>query len=398
MAWSTRVWVMVATAASAVAVPVTISSPASGQTPSPTPTATTLAGTAPVLPGGGSGTLEVMVDVPSAETTDANPAPQTITPTYVTQTTVTSGSQYLVRVPMTLAVAQAASANGGHADFELWLVDGTGTNESTAFTTANINDNSAGADDAPGATQTTDSGSFSSFTPAASQATTQASSSSASQTASAASVTPAATTIFCSWSLDSTTESYTRLGELHVANGTGATGTFEYTTKADSVFTVGMSTDGGSTWSANGTATVSNSIGTSGSVARGQGYVRYIQGHLYYGHYHQTGCAPKLMVRATRAVGDATDGTNTPPTNPYGSCHADPYGLGTEGPHGGWSADTSKAKSYDGVASLWGFSFGGHTGYTSDIKISLYNSSGTAYYFCGTKYLPGVPVVYNNTW
>lgn len=118
-----------------------------------------------------------------------------------------------------------------------------------------------------------------------------------------------------------------------------------------------------------------------------------------YGKFENNGSAscPGLQykVQAIGSAGDVYRGYNTPGSLPYSSCHADPYGADVVPYSGNWAQDTAKAVDCNTVASAFGFNFGGHTGYTSGIKIRMHNGGSSNTYVCGTPYLPGVPVVYN---
>jgi hypothetical protein len=104
------------------------------------------------------------------------------------------------------------------------------------------------------------------------------------------------------------------------------------------------------------------------------------------------------QVRAVSAVGDAFQGFRQPAANPYGGCLSgqDPYGHAVADPGGGvFDSDRGTALSYSGIANLFGFQFGGGTGFSNDIYQDYINNSAYIQYYCGTGYMPNVAVIYN---
>ena len=190
----------------------------------------------------------------------------------------------------------------------------------------------------------------------------------------------------CVFNTVNTTEPYNRVGELHVANVTGMKGTYDDSTTADNTITVGFSTTGTSgSFSADGNVTLSNSIGSGGGITRDAGYHMYVQGHIYYSYGFYSGtCTTYYLLQATSSVGDVTDGTTEAPTNPYGSCGADGNGEAAVAHNGYWDSDRSQSKTYGGILSWYGFSFGGSQGYTSTVNEGWTNNSNTVdTYVCG---------------
>lgn len=64
---------------------------------------------------------------------------------------------------------------------------------------------------------------------------------------------------------------------------------------------------------------------------------------------------------------------------------------------GTFSSDLGTAQNYDGIASIFGFNFGGHTGFTTNITHDYSNGGSATTYLCGTGYMPDVPILYNTT-
>lgn len=187
-------------------------------------------------------------------------------------------------------------------------------------------------------------------------------------------------------------EDLTRIGEIHVADTSGLSMRWNYYNTSDTDLSVGISTSsdtGG--WSNNGTYTTSNSLGTGSGFTAPKGTLIYSDGDMYYQRYLWTGGAPLCHYwtnQVTSAVGDSREGTNSPNRNPYGGCSpgTDPLGYAQIDPHNGsFSTDRATAQGYSDDATLFGFSFSGHTGFTSSIHHEYdYNNPGGGYsYVCG---------------
>lgn len=208
----------------------------------------------------------------------------------------------------------------------------------------------------------------------------------------------------CQWTLGSTHEGSSRVGELHVNTTGGASGKFVYRQTADSTFTVGFKIDSES-WSPSGSYTVSNTIGTTAAYSEpnisGFKSRTYAVDHMYYGEWYSNGWGGcpgyRVQTHATESVGDVFIGVNTPSEAPWPSCHADPYGYGTVEAGGSFDADRSQAENYDYVDEIYGFKFGGHTGYTNGIHIE-YTGGSVPTYICGQAHMSGVPVIYHRSW
>jgi hypothetical protein len=190
-----------------------------------------------------------------------------------------------------------------------------------------------------------------------------------------------------------------RLGELHVAAVAGMEGTYTYVDQADSKLSLGASyTDGG--FSYGGTITVENKIGSTASVPRGDGFIKYIDGHIYYGKFEENrpGCGSPYTTHATTAQGDVYQGANTPRPNPWKYCYDAPSHAAYVSKDGGtFDSDRSTATYYAVVAKAFGFSFGGNTGYTNGINISYKNNSNTVTSVCGKgSNVNDSPTLYND--
>ena len=186
----------------------------------------------------------------------------------------------------------------------------------------------------------------------------------------------------------SSTESTTRIGELHVTAQAGVSGNFNSGNTADNNITVGFSSSGSDgTYSVDGSVTVSNSIGTGGGFGRTGYFLRYVDGDVYYGRFIEACPASDwYFIQATSSVGDAFPGSQSPPLEPYPSCADDPNGHAVVAAGGGhWNDDRSRAYGYTGIANLFGFKFGGSDGYTNVINEGWDDSGPDATFVCGNK-------------
>lgn len=204
----------------------------------------------------------------------------------------------------------------------------------------------------------------------------------------------------CIESQDGRWEKAVRLGQMQDSSETGSKVKWTYTTHADSVFTVGESSFPASSYSASGTYTVSNAIGTTGGFPEGPGFNRYVDGDMYLVRYFGTpsyACGWSYRTYFDHSAGDSFPGTYQPPRNPWHRCGADPNGWSKMNPKGGFfNQDHGKAVTYSGVASFFGFTVGGHTGYSSYIHIDYTNNSPLFEYVCGTAEMPDSPVLWSN--
>jgi hypothetical protein len=300
-----------------------------------------------------------------------------------------SGGEFSVAIPASSQFSDLASAAGGTSlNILVEVVSGA---EMTAET-ASI-PTSASAPSSAAAGQSTTSPTIALSTFPASWTT-----SSPQEPSPSGGVTPETSIGGCNAILLSSSEQATRIGELHVAEATGMSAVYKYITTADSTLTSGVSSNN-STWSASGNVEVTNSIGTTGSLTGGEGYRWYVNSHVYYGDYEiiSATCGNFYVTEAYDAVGDVFQGTNQPGSNPWGTCGADPNGKATISPHGGtYGTDSQTSIDYSAVASAFGFTFGGSTGYSTTNSILWTNSGSSATYACGSSTPNQSPVLYNS--
>jgi hypothetical protein len=180
-------------------------------------------------------------------------------------------------------------------------------------------------------------------------------------------------------------EVISRIGRLSVAKVRGASATFTDTNTADNTVSVGFQT--GTKWTADGSATVTNSIGTTGTLNRGPGYHNYLRGHIYLGEYLLGGkfCTkPGEYIWVTSSVGDVTSSRAAAPGNPWGNCARDPHGDAFVGPNGSWGRDRSRSSTISGSGGWMGFTFGQSNGFTTDVNES-WQAGRRGTYVCGNR-------------
>ena len=203
----------------------------------------------------------------------------------------------------------------------------------------------------------------------------------------------------CPAYLLSDAEESTQIGELHTANVTGMTARYYYENYADSTITTGFSSSN-SNFQAGGTVSVTNSIGTNASTAEAAGQHNFIGSHLMYGDFLVSSayCGSFYAVMSYDAIGDVYQNSQAP-ENPWGSCAADPYsGVATVSANGGtYGTHSQTAEEYSAIASAFGFTFGGSTGYSSSIDIEWHNNGTVATYVCGNNNVANLAsILYNN--
>jgi hypothetical protein len=193
-----------------------------------------------------------------------------------------------------------------------------------------------------------------------------------------------------------------KVGQIQTSQASYASGTFEYSTQADSNFDVGISySSPNGNFSNGGNASVSNSLGGSGSLPVSWGTDEYVRDNQYWTE-QQMQCASgsnSFSVYYTQSVGntDVQNSDPNPPLDPWGRCSQAPSGPGILYPGASWSQDRNRAITLGLVGTLFGFNFSGWTGYTNGITISLHNkASNNELFFCGSGQLPNVPALYEN--
>lgn len=267
--------------------------------------------------------------------------------------TVTSGTAFSLVIPDSADAESVISPTAGTINIHTVATSASGATDTYSTVAASLA--------APG---TTDLGTLAGYQPAA--------------TGSPQAV-PSATG-GCGWlTLDRVNDHATRIGEMHVTSGTGVkvSATYTYDQHADSTFEVGVSATDGQ-FSAGGTVTITNSTGTNASLTRA-GFLDYIDAHYDYVLQKDVGTASfcgEYRVMAVAWDGDVIPGSNQPPTNPYGSCRADPWGY-VQLPGGAtWTHTSSTGVDYGTVANVFGFNDSGHTGYSTSNAFTYNNPGG----------------------
>jgi|GEM_PF-6657790 len=203
----------------------------------------------------------------------------------------------------------------------------------------------------------------------------------------------------CDGTLIAKSEHSSRIGELHVANTSGVTASYDYKNGATSQFDVGLSYDNGSTWNVAGGVQVSNTDSTGASVSEGPGFLQYIDSDFMYGEFsvqQSLFCLPSTFTEPYAAIGDAFPGPNQPSPNPYGNCLADPNGFAHIPVDGSYTTGNQSAEKYSSAATLFGFSFGDVTGYSTSVEITYHNQSAADTYVCGSNIPALSPILYNS--
>lgn len=214
----------------------------------------------------------------------------------------------------------------------------------------------------------------------------------------------------CVWTpYGSEVDDLTRIGEVHVANTPGVSDQFVYVNSNDQTISIGYSGSPTADWSIAGTVTLTNSIGTKGSYTFGQGEVIYVDTTGIYQEYEGTssggadecdGLPTAWEAEEFGTDGNAQPGTNKPQGNPYsGGCINDPYNI--ELIHNeGYDSDHGTATTYDTVSTVFGYSFEGSDGFTTDVEhdYSAGENAATTY-ICGPKnyQVDNSPILYNTT-
>lgn len=356
-------------------------------------TAVTFTGAISSLPAG-SGTITVAAEIPS--NVDAHGVPGRLTDIPVATVPVGAGA-FSVAVPDSATLASAESVGNGNVNFALLVKSGDET--AMQYVPAALTAQAAIGNDAATLQATrhvVTVPAFPAFTVVG--PSPDASASPDASPSADASATPDGPPS-CLWTADGgPVEDATRTGEVHVDKDSGSTDTYQYKVQADSTISVGLQGTSGS-FTTSGSVKITNSFSGSGSFPNGPGTLIYANGDFYYQKYDgnsPTLCGGTAQVRATSAVGDAFQGTRQPAANPYGSCLNDPNGFARADKGGGtFNSDRGTALEYSGIANIWGYQFGGSTGFSNDIYQDYTNNSSVEQYYCGTSQMPDSPVIYN---
>ena len=354
----------------------------------------TLAGSAGTLP---AGSATVVVEAELAKNINAAGVPQTLEDVPVATQAITTGS-FSVPVPASATLTQAELQGHGNVNFNVVVV--SGTSMTSQYVPAPLTPAAAPGSKAALAVVADNVIQVPAF-----PAYRKASAASAQQ--SALNATPGIIVSGCTWNAwGSEYQDATRIGEVHVANVTGVSDRFEFGSQNDLTITVGLSaSDPDGDFSASGTITLTNSMKAGGGTTFPAGPVQYVDDHMIYQEYQGDGdtCPgwPLTTPYKIQAVGSEDDvfhGTNTPGVNPWGGCLNDPLHAELP-PHSYWNHDLSKSEYYNGIASWFGFTFGGSDGFTTDV-LHYYSStvSSPTTYICGPKdglSAPDSPILYN---
>lgn len=363
--------------------------------------AVTFTGSAGALP---AASATVVIEAELAFDINAKGVPQKLEDIPVAAQAVTSGA-FSVPVPDSATLDQAESQGRGNVNFAIIVTSGdraTSQYVPAPITPAAAPGNTAAATFQADRVVTVPA--FPAFTPAggtAAQSSAPTSSNPAAQAAPLGIGPPP-----CIWTTyGAESQDHTRIGEAHVANVSGVSDTFHFKNQNDMTVSVGFSAKSPEgDYSSDGSIKLTNSLSASGGHTFGAGSVAYVNDTTNYQRYQGTSsCGGPIgsVVYKIQAVGTDSDvfpGTNTPPVNPWGGCTKDPLHA-TLAPHSTWSLDHSSALSYDTIANLFGYTFGGSDGFTTDVEHD-YSSAGASKttYICGDargEDPTQAPVLYN---
>ena len=355
----------------------------------------TFTGSAGALP---AGSATVVVEAELARDANAKGVPQSLQDIPVAVRTI-SAAGFSVPVGRSAVLQQAEQQGHGNVNFAILIV--SGTRVTAQYVPAPLTRAAAPGNTAALAIEATRVIRVPAF-PAY-----RAVGAAAGQWLAALGATPQIVPPPCQWTTyGSQYQDRTRIGEVHVANATGVTDTFEYRNSNDLTISVGISArspDGD--FGSAGTITLTNSLSADGGETFGPGTVDYVNDTVNYQRYEAEGIScpngPEKYAYKIQAVSTDSDvypGLNTPPVNPWGGCRNDPLHA-TLASHASWALDNSRAEFYSTVANLFGFTFGGSDGFTTNVEHD-YNSTSSSptTYICGPKNgLPPIdaPVLYN---
>lgn len=202
------------------------------------------------------------------------------------------------------------------------------------------------------------------------------------------------------WGLEK--EGITRIGEFHLTRDRGMKLKWVYGSQSDTTMSVGYSGSPSGSFSVGGTYTATSTIGAnSGFSKTNHVIVRYIDGEAYLQRYRDglaASCDPVRRYKLTldHMVGTSFLGNQHPKPNPYGGCLNDPYGKATIHPGQFFDSDRAKAATEGNAATVFGFTFSESTGFSGHAYHDYINNSHHTHYLCGTTYMSGVPILYND--
>jgi len=205
------------------------------------------------------------------------------------------------------------------------------------------------------------------------------------------------------------------VGQIHVANRGGASGSYTYTQQADTSSQVGFQGAYSGKWGLGGSFQVNNTIssssGSGGSASWGQNVSRRVLDTLWVGkflvtQYGDIGCSlipGSHVVTPYQSVGDVYGGAALRTGTPWGaSCTSDPNGkatLNANGPDGPGTYETfnQKAEFESASLTLVFITLGTTTGYTTNDQIMYSNASSNVLYACGARHPQNSSLLWEST-
>lgn len=182
----------------------------------------------------------------------------------------------------------------------------------------------------------------------------------------------------------STSDQNTVVGEIHTKGDT--TATFTYGARADSDIDVGWSSSSTGPWSINGSIHVGNSGGSAATWTAGANTGRKLLSTMRYTKYRvQDGCGRIIgyEIRATSWRGGALWGDDVSALD--GKCNSTYYDYRAAfGKNTAWTRSQNQAYKFGGAFSVYGFSAGARSGFSSYVKSRWsFGSNVNYHYLCG---------------
>ncbi len=300
--------------------------------------------------------------------------PQGGTPSQIATGTTDSQGRVMLTAPLTERLKHSASWNGGTMNLAVVVARPHATPLIWNFS-RNVSTSATGASLGPATVHVSSNGTAWPWA----KGTTYMASAMHSSTSNSTSGSPALDSCQYEPRVASSTVSYTKIGALH--NTSDAQAHFTYGQVADSTISAAVSANGTSGWSADGSASISNSQGSAVGITKqdGQwadnGYV--LESQFEYVKYHWysqcTGYEDKYTVDATQWDGGLIVGANEGSWDNNPTSFTDLYAPGAN-----FSTSSESAYNYGGAVSVFGASLSAQSGFSSYVKESWnFSSSAT---------------------
>lgn len=195
-----------------------------------------------------------------------------------------------------------------------------------------------------------------------------------------------------SWITQSETDAYTVVGELHTV--TDLSGTFSYGRTANSSIGVGVSSDGGGTWSVSGTAAVSNTLGATvlqGNQAANWGKQLKTQFHYLKQRFYCVAWTSYYRVIASQWDGGMQIGNDVSSGDNHPNQWKQPYPGQSQ-----FTRSSGSAYNYSGAVCVLGVCLNASSGFSTNVELHWTNTSQTTTrYLYGNNGYPTVSTIIN---